>query len=72
MVKASIRAVDSYLTRLVGYDVKEGGYPARLLAAGISVDEAKAQCKDLVFAGTYSTGMTIATICWLLARDPQK
>ncbi|KAK0623674.1 cytochrome P450 4A10 [Immersiella caudata] len=72
MAKSSVQAVDSYLGRLVGYDVKKGGYPARLMEAGISVDEAKAQSKDLVFAGTYSTGMTIATLCWLLARNPEK
>jgi len=45
-------------------------FPARLLAAGLSPSETRAQCKDLVFAGTDSTGMNLATIVFHLARNP--
>lgn len=46
-------------------------YPARLLAAGLSVSETRAQCKDLIFAGTDSTGMNMATILFHLAKQPE-
>ena len=45
-------------------------YPSRLLQAGISPSETRAQCKDLIFAGSDSTGMNLATILCLLARHP--
>jgi cytochrome P450 len=47
-------------------------YQARLLKAGISREETIAQCKDLMFAGTDSTGMNLATICVHLAQHPEK
>lgn len=46
-------------------------YPCRLLSAGISVSETRAQCKDLIFAGTDSTGMNLATIMFHLAKHPE-
>lgn len=46
-------------------------YPARMLHAGFSVSEVRAQCKDLIFAGTDSTGMNLATILFHLVRNPQ-
>ncbi|EHY54129.1 Cytochrome P450 monooxygenase hkm5 [Exophiala dermatitidis] len=46
-------------------------YPARLLQAGFTPSEVRAQCKDLVFAGTDSTGMNLATILFQLARNPE-
>ncbi|KIX99510.1 uncharacterized protein Z520_05086 [Fonsecaea multimorphosa CBS 102226] len=46
-------------------------YPARLLQAGFTPSETRAQCKDLIFAGTDSTGMNLATILFLLARHPE-
>ncbi|KAH0840605.1 hypothetical protein AYO21_03934 [Fonsecaea monophora] len=45
-------------------------YPARLLQAGFTPSETRAQCKDLIFAGTDSTGMNLATILFMLARHP--
>lgn len=45
-------------------------YPARLLSAGISISETRAQCKDLIFAGTDSTGMNLATIIFHLVKNP--
>ena len=45
-------------------------YPARLLEAGFSESETMAQCKDLIFAGTDSTGMNLATIFRELVTHP--
>jgi cytochrome P450 len=78
-VEASLQTVDSFVERITEEaatrlkdDGEEKSYPARMLRAGISKAETKAQCKDLMFAGTDSTGMNLATICWYLAKDPQK
>lgn len=49
-----------------------GNYPSRMLDQGISKSETAAQCKDLLFAGTDSTGMNLARIFWYLAQDPEK
>lgn len=51
--------------------VKTDSYPARLLTNGISISETRAQCKDLIFAGTDSTGMNLATIMFHLAKQPE-
>ncbi|OCT45760.1 putative P450 monooxygenase [Cladophialophora carrionii] len=45
-------------------------YPARLLQAGFTPSETRAQCKDLIFAGSDSTGMNLATILFMLAKHP--
>ncbi|WPH03761.1 cytochrome P450 oxidoreductase [Acrodontium crateriforme] len=45
-------------------------YQGRLLKAGISLEETEVQCKDLIFAGTDSTGNNFATLCWFLAKYP--
>jgi hypothetical protein len=49
----------------------DGTYQGRLLKAGITEDEVKIQCEDLIFAGTDSTGMNLSTICWFLAKQPE-
>jgi cytochrome P450 len=72
----SLAGVDRFVCTLVDEarkaDTSEGQtYQARLLAAGIGREETIAQCKDLMFAGTDSTGMNLATICWYLAKHPQ-
>lgn len=46
-------------------------YPARMLQSGLTVSEVRAQCKDLIFAGTDSTGMNLGTILFYLARNPE-
>jgi cytochrome P450 len=46
-------------------------YPSRLLQAGFTASETRAQCKDLIFAGSDSTGMNLATIMFMLARHPE-
>lgn len=47
-------------------------YPGRLMTLGLETTEVISQCKDLVFAGTDSTGMNFATICRQLALNPDK
>ncbi|ERF73430.1 hypothetical protein EPUS_04053 [Endocarpon pusillum Z07020] len=75
-VNMSISKVDSFIAAVVDRsrtDKKlKGYYPARLMESGFSVSEARAQCKDLMFAGTDSTGMNLATICFMLAKHPGK
>jgi cytochrome P450 len=69
----SMMIVDKFVSNLVSNTTpKSLTYPGRLLAVGISDSEVKAQCKDLVFAGTDSTGMNLATIMRNLALCPEK
>lgn len=69
----SMMIVDKFVSNLVSNTTaKSLTYPGRLLAAGISDSEVKAQCKDLIFAGTDSTGMNLATIMRNLATHPEK
>lgn len=69
----SMTLVDKFVSSLVANTTpKSLTYPGRLLAVGISDSEVKAQCKDLVFAGTDSTGMNLATIMTSLAMYPAK
>ncbi|ETN36798.1 uncharacterized protein HMPREF1541_09076 [Cyphellophora europaea CBS 101466] len=75
-VFASINVVDKFVEEVVDQSIGEKGagstYQARLLQAGLSESEVKAQCKDLMFAGTDSTGMNLATIVYMLAKHPDK
>ncbi|OAL03398.1 cytochrome P450 [Phaeosphaeriaceae sp. SRC1lsM3a] len=69
----SMMIVDKFVSNLVSNTTpKSLTYPGRLLAAGICDSEVKAQCKDLIFAGTDSTGMNLATIMRNLAMYPEK
>lgn len=72
----SIEKIEEYATSIVAdaqENVKEEDtYQARLLRAGITPHETAAQCKDLIFAGTDSTGMNLATICFQLVKHPEK
>jgi cytochrome P450 len=69
----SMMIVDKFVSNLVSNTTpKSLTYPGRMLAVGISDSEVKAQCKDLVFAGTDSTGMNLATIMRNLALYPDK
>lgn len=72
-VDDSMTLVDRFVGTLVANtSAKSTTYPGRLLAAGLSDSETKAQCKDLVFAGTDSTGMNLATIMRSLTMHPEK
>lgn len=69
----SMMIVDRFIGKLVeNTTTKSATFPGRLLAAGIRDSEVRAQCKDLVFAGTDSTGMNLATIIRCLALYPEK
>jgi len=69
----SMSLVDSYIGTMVANTTsKSKTYPGRLLAIGLSDLEVRAQCKDLIFAGTDSTGMNLATIMCSLVLHPEK
>ena len=69
----SMTLVDKFVDNLLANtSAKSTTYPGRMLAAGIREDEVKAQCKDLLFAGTDSTGMNLATIMRCLVLHPEK
>ncbi|XPT00053.1 hypothetical protein M3J09_009215, partial [Ascochyta lentis] len=69
----SMTLVDKFVNNLVSStSSKSQTYPGRLMAAGIDISEVEAQCKDLLFAGTDSTGMNLATIIRGLVMCPEK
>lgn len=76
-VWTSIAKVDRFVSTLVDEAKADEAaaaetYQMRMLNAGISREETISQCKDLMFAGTDSTGMNLATITWHLAQNPDK
>jgi len=69
----SMEVVDKFVDSLVDSTPKGAqNYPGRLMTLGLQTSEVKSQCKDLIFAGTDSTGMNLATICRQLALHPDK
>jgi len=71
-VDKSMATVSTYVNSLVTTDKSslEGDtYQNRMLRAGITPHETAAQCMDLIFAGTDSTGMNLATCFFHLARN---
>ena len=46
-------------------------YQTRLTAAGISPEETDVQMKDVIFAGTDTTGTNFSMLLWNLAKHPQ-
>jgi cytochrome P450 len=71
-VDKSMLNVDEFVAHLVQKaDYGDNTYQGRLKNAGFSDHENMAQCKDLMFAGTDSTGMNLSTIMWHLARQPE-
>lgn len=72
---ASMAVVDRFVEDLVDKTPSRGAsnYPGRLMELDLlEKSEVKAQCKDLLFAGTDSTGMNLSTICRQLALHPEK
>lgn len=68
----SFESVQSFVERQVKEaDVEDGTYQARMLKLGLSKEEVAAQLKDLVFAGTDSSGMNLSTFCWQMAKHPK-
>ncbi|KAI9840073.1 MAG: hypothetical protein M1819_000266 [Sarea resinae] len=71
--RRSLEAVDVFVRSLVKGTVTGGSnYPSRLLTNGMAVDETIAQCKDVLFAGSDSTGTILAMTCWFLVANPEK
>jgi cytochrome P450 len=73
-VTQSMEKVDNFVRAVVdsaSMEKRRGTYAARLLEAGVSESETRAQGKDLIFAGTDRTGMNLATICFMLAKHPE-
>jgi hypothetical protein len=71
--ETSMMVVDKFVDGLVDARRKEEtNFPGRLLAAGFERAEVVAQCKDLIFAGTDSTGMNLAIICRQMALNQDK
>ncbi|TGO67109.1 hypothetical protein BOTNAR_0048g00410 [Botryotinia narcissicola] len=69
----SVKLVDQFVDNLVESTPKESkNYPGRLLNMNFSKSEVKSSCKDLMFAGTDSTGMNMATIFRYLVLCPEK
>ncbi|PNS17682.1 Isotrichodermin C-15 hydroxylase [Sphaceloma murrayae] len=68
----SMQRVEGYVRKLVeDADVNDATYQARLLKSGLTKDEIAAQCMDLMFAGTDSSGMNMSTFCWQMAKHPE-
>lgn len=69
----SMAVVDRFVQDLVGNNPPKSTYPGRLMETGmLEISEVKSQCKDLLFAGTDSSGMNMATVCRQLALNPDK
>lgn len=65
----SFQSVQTFVEMLAGEaDAQDATYQARMLRLGLDKKEVAAQMKDLVFAGTDSSGMNLSTFCWLLAK----
>ncbi|KAF1824353.1 putative P450 monooxygenase [Dissoconium aciculare CBS 342.82] len=73
----SLARVDAYVTPLIeraasgGDGSMVGTFQDRLLKAGISKEETSVQMKDVIFAGTDTTAMNLATILWWLVKKPE-
>jgi hypothetical protein len=46
--------------------------PDRLIEFRLHRNEVKSECRDIVFAGTDSAGMSLATLCRYLVLGPQR
>lgn len=65
----SFEKIDQYLWSQVQREADPDTYQGCFLLNGLSQAEVVAQCKDVVFAGTDSTGMNFVNLMWNLARD---
>ncbi|KAH7240882.1 cytochrome P450 [Fusarium redolens] len=77
LVAQSTDMIQEYATRVVDRSIVEEKdhepetFQGRLLAAGISREEAIAQVVDVMFAGTDDAGTMMAILCWNLAQHPE-
>lgn len=69
---SSMEIVEKFVDKLVR-ETEEASetYAGKLLDHGFEMEEVKAQCKDLIFAGTDSTGMNFATMFRGLAMNQE-
>ncbi|KAF7188296.1 Cytochrome P450 monooxygenase [Pseudocercospora fuligena] len=67
---ASAEKVNSFTSPLVTKSPREDTYQTRLIKAGCSNHEADVQMKDVIFAGTDTTGTNFASLLFHLARNP--
>ncbi|EXA38112.1 hypothetical protein FOVG_12110 [Fusarium oxysporum f. sp. pisi HDV247] len=78
VVAQSIDMMQEYATRVADRSIVEekdhesDTFQGRLLAAGISRDEAIAHVVGAIFAGTGAAGTTMSILCWNLAQHPEK
>ncbi|KAH7473174.1 hypothetical protein FOMA001_g12056 [Fusarium oxysporum f. sp. matthiolae] len=78
VVAQSIDMIQEYATRVADKSIVEekdnepDTFQGRLLAAGISRDEAIAHVVGVMFAGTGAAGTTMSILCWNLAQHPEK
>ncbi|KAJ9418710.1 cytochrome P450 [Fusarium oxysporum] len=77
VVAQSIDMIQEYATRVADKSIVEekdnepDTFQGRLLAAGISRDEAIAHVVGVMFAGTGAAGTTMSILCWNLAQHPE-
>lgn len=74
-IDRSLNAVTAFVDGLVSRSEasqEKDSYQSRMLKAGITEHETAAQCMDLIFAGTDSTGMNLATMFYQLVRHPKQ
>ncbi|RKK84709.1 hypothetical protein BFJ69_g1985 [Fusarium oxysporum] len=78
VVAQSIDMIQEYATRVADRSIVEekdhepDTFQGRLLAAGISRDEAIADVVGVMFAGTGAAGTKTSIQCWNLAQHPEK
>jgi cytochrome P450 len=80
-INTSTQALDEYADRVMCRALQQASdsaeksdfasFPVRLLRAGFSLCEVRAQCKDIIFAATDTIGMGLTTMCFMLAKHPQ-
>ncbi|KAI5358507.1 Putative cytochrome P450 [Septoria linicola] len=63
--------VDNFTMPLVQDPPQRDLYQTRLRDAGISVEETDVQMKDVIFAGTDTTGTNFGMLLWSLAKHPE-
>lgn len=67
---ASTTKVNSFTGPLVSNSPREDTYQSRLIEAGCSNHETDVQMKDVIFAGTDTTGTNLANLLFQLAKHP--
>lgn len=69
---SSAEKVSNFTKPLVDKSPKDDStYQSRLLKAGITTEETDIQMKDVIFAGTDTTGTNMSNILWQLAKHPE-